>query len=39
VSLALGIGATVAILTAAHQLLFKPLPFPGEQTDTARGRF
>ncbi len=27
-SLALGIGAVVAILTAAHQLLFEPLPFP-----------
>ena len=29
-SLALGIGAVVAILTAAHQLLFEPLPFPEE---------
>jgi len=30
VSLALGIGAAVAFLTAAHQLLFKPLHFLGE---------
>ena len=29
-SLALGIGAAVAILTAAHQLLWKPLPLPEE---------
>ena len=29
-SLALGVGAAVAILTAAHQLLWKPLPFPDE---------
>ena len=29
-SIALGIGAVVAILTAAHQLLFEPLPFPEE---------
>ena len=29
-SLARGIGAAVAILTAAHQLLWEPLPFPEE---------
>lgn len=30
-SLALGIGSAVAILTAAHQLLWKPLPYPEEE--------